>query len=221
MWASPSDCELAGAGSIIEILQQCKSNNSISIWGSGFISAGDDNKVSGFKFYAVRGKKTLARVSNNNDTAIGDPGLLMSKAYPIDHQPTYKVGIIPHYVDAGSELVSSLSKIKNYHIINVLDDPVKVAEEINKCSLILSSSLHGLVVSDSYRIPNFRLKISNNLTGGDYKFEDYYSAIEMSCFTADNKLIFDSSYIEKLIRDYKSPKNLEIIQKKLYQSFPF
>jgi pyruvyltransferase len=41
--------------------------------------------------------------------------------------------------------------------------------------VILSSSLHGLILADAYEIPNKRLVIGNRLLGSDFKFMDYYS----------------------------------------------
>jgi pyruvyltransferase len=47
-----------------------------------------------------------------------------------------------------------------------------------ECKIVLSSSLHGLVLADSFQIPNKRIVLSNNIIGGDFKFKDYYSGID-------------------------------------------
>ena len=44
--------------------------------------------------------------------------------------------------------------------------------------IILSSSLHGLILSDAYGIPNLWISVSNNIIGGDFKFLDYFSGVE-------------------------------------------
>ncbi len=56
----------------------------------------------------------------------------------------------------------------------------EVCAEISACARILSSSLHGLVVADSYGIPNARLVLSNQIIGGDFKFRDYALGIGRS-----------------------------------------
>ena len=53
---------------------------------------------------------------------------------------------------------------------------MQILEEIASCEYVLSSSLHGLIVSDSFGIPNQRLVVSEKLVGDGYKFNDYYSA---------------------------------------------
>ena len=43
--------------------------------------------------------------------------------------------------------------------------------------MILSSSLHGLIISESYEIPNIWIKVSQNINGGYFKYNDYYESI--------------------------------------------
>ena len=43
------------------------------------------------------------------------------------------------------------------------------------CICILSSSLHWLIFADSLGIPNRRIVLSDEIIGGDLKFDDYYS----------------------------------------------
>jgi pyruvyltransferase len=47
-----------------------------------------------------------------------------------------------------------------------------------ECEKIISSSLHGLIISDAYGIPNARVNVSNKLFGGDFKFIDYYKSVD-------------------------------------------
>ena len=56
-------------------------------------------------------------------------------------------------------------------------NPLDVIDQITSCRKILSSSLHGLIVADAYRIPNARLILSNLICGGDFKFDDYYKSV--------------------------------------------
>ena len=61
-----------------------------------------------------------------------------------------------------------------------MEPPNEVIDKICSCENIISSSLHGLVISDSYNIPNClfvsresMLAIHHNQ--GAFKFKDYYS----------------------------------------------
>ena len=61
-------------------------------------------------------------------------------------------------------------------------DPIATLREIAKCETIVSSSLHGCIVSDGMGIPNHQISFSMlGLSKGDYllKYRDYYSALDM------------------------------------------
>ena len=52
-----------------------------------------------------------------------------------------------------------------------------VIDQIRSCEYIISSSLHGLIVSDAYNIPNVWIKVSEKVIGGEFKFKDYFSGV--------------------------------------------
>lgn len=155
------------------------------VWSTGFISYPSGTEVplrNKIEFASVRGELTrqrLEKITNRDlsNVVTGDGGLLSSEI--IDHpiQKKYKIGIIPHYKEINESVFSDLANSYSDSIlINLLDDPMKVVEQIASCEYILSSSLHGLIVADSFNIPNKRLTYTNNLLGDGYKFNDYYSA---------------------------------------------
>ena len=90
--------------------------------------------------------------------------------------------------------------------------------------MILSSSLHGLVAADSFGIPNIRMVCSDRIYGGDFKYDDYYSAFG---YTSHSRLDtrrenINSVAIEKIVANYKITQE-QVRRKKaeLLQSFPF
>ena len=40
--------------------------------------------------------------------------------------------------------------------------------------------MYGLIVADVLYIPNVRMILSDKISGGDYKFNDYYSAFGLN-----------------------------------------
>ena len=218
----PASADLACAGSIIGIVIRESCGNKIKIWGSGLIMPLDNNSdFSNLEFCAVRGHKTKTQLGIDRDIPLGDPALLLPLITKPSRIKLHKVGILPHYVDANLPVVKELQKQKGIHFIDVTAPVYRVIREITSCELILSSSLHGLIASDAYAIPNIWTPLSDSLTGGSFKFEDYYSSLgrETKPYDINN---FDVHMIRSYINDYCAipMEKLKEMQKGLIDSFP-
>ena len=177
---SQQDADIILAGSI---LQWVEPNYCGYIVGTG----GDDVKYSfsNAKVLAVRGKLTHNNFQSHKDfdsTIYGDPGLLMSYVFPEKIQQKYDLGIIPHFVDWNTENINNWRnsfKKENILFINPLGNPKDIITKIKKCKCIVSSSLHGLIIADTFHIPNIRFVDRQTMPTlfYDYKFEDYYSSL--------------------------------------------
>lgn len=168
---------ILGIGSIIHL----GSGKSL-VWGAGLIEEGivlDQKTLASMKFFAVRGKKTrelIARkIGRSLSCTLGDPAVLMPIYYMPNVKKRYALGIVPHYVDKESRGFKRLLELTSAKVIDV-ELPVEAfIDELSECEVIISSSLHGLILADSYNIPNVWVQFSNNLIGGDFKFLDYYT----------------------------------------------
>lgn len=191
------------------------------IWGAGFIS--QDSKVKKpKKVYAVRGPKSRSIFLQNNiecPEVYGDPALLLPKFYTPSFQKKYKYGIVPHYVD--KELVQSFSQLQDesIQIIDIQQENfLNFIEELSQCETIISSSLHGLIVSDAYGINNIWAKFSNNVKGDDFKFYDYFESIqrlnEKPCFINENTTLEE-------IQKHQNTYTINIDLDKLLANCPF
>ncbi len=201
-----------------------------TIWGSGLIDSNSD--APNANYLAVRGPET-AKILKDRGFAVpdvyGDPGLLTAKYFPKKVTSNSPLGIIPHYVEVdefkGFARSSELStEIK---IIDLRNDVNSVIEDILSCELILSSSLHGLIVPMSYGIPTYRWIFSDKIIGDGIKYRDYFKSVGVDpydpiVFEPDN---FDLSVIIKQIKNSKHvtliQHDLTLIQDNLLSVSPF
>lgn len=154
------------------------------IWGSGFIKLPCSSLVSPEKILALRGRKSGQIMSDNNipDPGIyGDPALLFSEFYKPNISKKFKIGIVPHYTEV-EEFQNSSELIINKDV-SIISPIVKdknfydFIDRILECEKIISSSLHGLIMADAYGIPTLRFTFKNQIIGGDFKYDDYYSGV--------------------------------------------
>lgn len=121
------------------------------------------------------------KVCNFNNVFLGDFGLYVPQLFPdiTTHWCKYRIGWIPHYIDKGTGIVEKFATSDDL-ILDIQQNPREFIHQLTQCSMILSSSLHGLIFADAFGIPNARLVLSDNIIGGDYKFNDYYSAFGLN-----------------------------------------
>jgi pyruvyltransferase len=229
-WASPDNCDLVGAGSVLSEVYQNKKDNTPYVWGSGFIEEDTVTvDTNDFRFLSVRGNITRNRIKGIDKGAkisLGDPGLLASHLHTKRPQKRYKLGILPHYVDADDPFVATMAQLPDVLIIDARWDPVRVAAAISECESLLSSSLHGLIFADSVGPANVHLQISDKLKGRDYKFRDYYSVFEnterYNRFTVEDVKSYSPEKICSSVQEiYCTPKDLSSIQETIIAAFPF
>ena len=153
------------------------------VWGTGCIDehhVGDKPK----KVYSVRGPLTrdvLLKRGWDVPEVYGDPALLFPQIYNPTIEKKYKIGLIPHCVDFYSlDGLKTINHMENMgiKIINVTAGINEFIDQLKECEYIISSSLHGLIAADAYGIPNYRVKISKLVHGGDFKYKDHYASVK-------------------------------------------
>lgn len=178
-------CELTGIGSILDRFIQPKGRaiefaksllrSPTKIWGSGLINKADfvPNR---FEVLAVRGRLTAEALGLPADAVLGDPALLIGEIFQ-ERSKSFALGVVPHYSDKSHPAVQRYAEAPGVQIVDVNLPPIDVVRQISQCDAVISSSLHGLIVSDALGIPNVRTSFFGELKGGDFKFEDYASAV--------------------------------------------
>lgn len=218
----PSSAELLTVGSILQKLDNRFWKKRVHVWGSGFIEA-PEVSLGRHHFHAVRGHQTLARLTlSGTSPALGDPGLLSHLLLPewSDIPKVNRVGLVPHYKDKLDADVQALAaRLPGCCVIDVLDEPVNVLRQIAACQTIVSSSLHGLVVADAFRIPSQWLKCGDRVRGEDFKFRDYYSVFGIAPASVRPAELLPES-IDELALLPPRPE-LVALQQGLIERFPF
>jgi pyruvyltransferase len=62
-------------------------------------------------------------------------------------------------------------------IIDVASGITEFVRAVKSCEVLVSSSLHGLICADAYGVPNAWIQLSDQVIGGDFKFQDYRLSI--------------------------------------------
>lgn len=160
------------------------SNPQTVVWGSG-VSGQERSFVPPLEIYSVRGYKTLEFLGKHGiecPNFLGDPALLLPRYYtPFSQRKKYKLGIIPHVIDLDFDVINKIRETQTDILIIDLAHYEKwtdVIDNICSCEIIASSSLHGLIVSDAYNVPNCWITLSGKISGGLFKFYDYFSSVK-------------------------------------------
>jgi len=157
-------------------------NSESIVWGAGVIDNAEELLAHPKKVLAVRGplsRQYLLERGIECPAVYGDPALLVPKVYNPSIEKKYQLGIIPHYADFDSPLLDNLKQ--NPDILFIKMEGYRkwtdVVDMILSCESIASSSLHGLILSEAYHIPNCWIEIKGNLLGGHFKFHDFFLSI--------------------------------------------
>lgn len=151
----------------------------VIVWGTGFVSASSHMRVTPSEVCAVRGPLTRAKLIEdgiNCPELFGDPALLFAQIYKPSVERSHQLGLIPHWRERELPEVVRLAQQDDVLFIDICAGIETVADNINRCDMIASSSLHGLVAADGYGIPATWVTFSDRPYGDGFKFRDYLQA---------------------------------------------
>lgn len=195
--------------------------NSI-VLSTGCISGKRYNLSKTNKIITVRGELTKHICEKNGlvpcTSLTGDPALILPLIYNKPFTKKYKVGIVFHV----SDVKEYIDKIPNNTNIRIIDFGINIdykhfdkktmvsyfhksIDEINSCDVILSSSLHGIIIANAYNIPAVYLK--SNLD--TFKYLDYFSSMGLYKYR-------DEFNYENFDNEFK--KYIDINDKNLYKT---
>ncbi len=161
--------------------------DNVIVLGSGILNSNMIKNISGnpwdVKF--VRGPLTrdvLLSKGIKCPAIYGDPAMILPLVYhPHGNKKKYRIGVIPHYIDTNLPIIEDIMgkycddvviiKMKGYG--NWTD----IIDSICSCEVGISSSLHGVIVSEAYNIPSYWVYFQDYVDGWSFKFYDFYMSI--------------------------------------------
>lgn len=161
--------------------------NHTIIYGSGAISSNAKLEGKPMKVLSVRGplsRDVLLRNGIGCPSVYGDPALLLPLVYKPQIQPGNFIGVIPHYRTSESAVSNYLSLWQKYGSVKHIDMSqyekwTDVIDSILQCKIIVSESLHGLILAEGYGIPSVWVEfVPHHLPWEwEFKFLDFYQSI--------------------------------------------
>lgn len=193
------------------------------IWGSGAISSFHNSPiVKQHDIRAVRGplsRKRLNDIGIECPEVYGDPSILLPLFYDQSkYEKKHEISFLPHWVDY-EHLKTNKYISDNFNIIDIRSGVENVMKEILESESIISSSLHGVIVPEAFGIKSYLCRFSNKVTGGLFKFEDYYNStnrIVRCCDYSKGEKID----VDEIVNFFENSKpDFDI--RTLLQAFPF
>lgn len=200
------------------------SRESTIVWGTG-VSGQDRLFTIPKEIRSVRGKKSIDFLQQKNmpyPALVGDPALILPLFYqPKNKEKKYKLGIIPHVIDLEHPVIKQIQSENSNEVLIInlskFDKWTDIIDQICSCESIASSSLHGLITSDTYGVPNCWIELSGKISGGHFKFYDYASSVNRTF----NGPITMHTNINQIIEECKQWTQPTINHGDILKSCPF
>jgi pyruvyltransferase len=182
-WAPPESASVTGIGSVLEHVAAADGPG--AIWGAGLRrsefapSAWANRRPS--RFLAVRGELTRDALGLDASTPLGDPGLIVRALYRRSTRPRGIV-VIPHFLafkSHGARRQMAVARSRGMRVLAPSASYERICEEVSRAELVLSSSLHGMVVADALDCP-VQLVSFGETAEPSFKFADYESVFGSS-----------------------------------------
>ncbi len=206
-----------------------------------------------FNVYALRGPRSAATFRSQGISVpdvYGDPVWVLPRIWPMTEvEKTHDLGVILHISELESADPEATAKaiLKRYYIPPHLQDRIRLINtycpatpeamrakiaEIVSCRRVVSTSLHGLVISETYGIPcawfgtygdSYGAMLDLNDPGAhiDHRMRDFYSGAgrdRLSAFLLDRARLTDWEAVMRWVDESWRPLSYD--DRPLIEAFP-
>ena len=219
----PFERVMLGVGSILKY-----ANYNSVVWGAGFMNNHDTTKAR--NIIAVRGCLSASKVREGGGKIKGDPALLLPTLLPAPHprETDCEVGFIPHWSEFDNFALQIFpemdpSIINSSRIIDFRTTDIDATiNKILNCRMILSSSLHGIIIAHAYGIPALWFR-------NPFKYNDYFSSVNIPQYEAIDITDIQKANLEDIrnlfqrmaLQSIPTQTTIVSIQKDLIDTFPY
>lgn len=195
------------------------------IYGSGLISPYDEINGKPQKIYSLRGPLTrecMVRAGIECPEKYGDPAILL----PLFYRPILKKerrGSVILNMGTDKTNNTCFYELCRHMDLNVIDlvnynNWTDIIDEIANSKFVISESLHGLIVAETYGVPNVWVEFKNHPNYWDFKFNDYFASIGKN-----EKIIRlqDGIHYDIIINKISSWEKADIDYRKMLSYVPF
>lgn len=141
------------------------------VWGAGLRR---DESVRELHVLAVRGPLTrsvLLRRGVDCPAVYGDPAVFMPEIYRPACDKSERISVLPHYSD---RILQWMAWQADLPVILPHEPPRIVIDRILKTELLVTSSLHGLILAEAYGVPVVLLRQRRQYWEPHFRFLDYF-----------------------------------------------
>lgn len=173
---APRGKGMLAIGSVIKFAE-----DNCDVWGTGTPRMTDRLNPNA-KYHAVRGPLTRQLVLESGGKCpeiYGDAGLLMPRFYNPNVAKKYKLGIIRHV--RHRNLGQLAPGVRDLNLLRVGYEEIELfIDELLECEMVISTSLHGIILANAYGIPARWAEFSATelqIQGDGTKYLDYFRSV--------------------------------------------
>lgn len=195
------------------------------VYGSGIMNPNVRLRNKPNKIISVRGPKTRQIFIENGIECpehYGDPALLLPVFYTPKRNKSTKGGLILNMGTSNNELDSAVRVANELNLVIIdmrnYNNWTDVIEQICSCDYIISESLHGLIVAETYGVPNVWVEFKKHPDYWGFKYIDYYESIGKE---GQIMHITSQTSMNEILEQVKKWRKGDIDYKLLLSYFPF